>query len=389
MQKVCGEYCIKCRRILQKVSEEYGREKEVGRMKKNGSMGGTGKMRPPHVKRLGAAGVGAGLLALPVYGMANLLFETAILRDNSRSLLEQKWVKQLAGRMEEVFAKRAKPLEEGETEKGLSFDAFADEVDIGKHWFWAQEKERITMKSLDGLRLAAYYLPAKEASDRVLILMHGYRNDGFGDFAGLVRFYHEAGFHLLVPHQRSHGESDGKYICFGVKERYDLKQWSEYIAKRFQGNCKIFLSGISMGGATVLMAAGLELPEQVKGIIADCAFTSPWDIFASVLQTSFHLPKTPVLNVADLICRRRAGFSFKECSTIECMRANSIPVLFIHGGADTFVPTRMSYENYEACTAKKELLIVERAAHATSNLAAPEAYRKKVMEFMEMCGNED
>ena len=352
-------------------------------------MSGAGKVRAPHVKRIGAAGIGAGLLALPIYTTANALFENAILRDNSHSLLEQKWMKQLIGRLEEVFARRAKSQEDGEKEPGLDFSAFTDVMETGKQWFWAQEKERIVLKSYDGLRLAAYYLPARTESDKVLILMHGYRNDGFGDFSGLVRFYHEMGYHLLVPHQRSHGESEGKYICFGVKERYDLKRWTEYMVKRMKGNCKIFLSGISMGGATVLMAAGLELPRQVKGIIADCAFTSPWDIFSSIIDMNFHVPKIPVLNVADLICRRRAGFAFKECSTLDCMKTNQIPVLFIHGGADTFVPTQMSYRNYEACVAKKELLIVDRAAHATSNMVAPEIYRNKVIEFMDKCENED
>lgn len=363
------------------------------KMKKKGSMNGTGRIRPPRVNGLGAAGIGAGVIALPVYAVSYALFESAIVRDNSHSrLLDRKRVRQLARqmacKMQEVFKKREKPQEDGEKEAS-GFDSFAEAVETGKQWFWAQEKERITMKSYDGLRLAAYYLPAKEESGKVLILMHGYRNDGFGDFAGLVRFYHEQGYNLLVPHQRSHGESEGEYICFGVKERYDLKQWAEYIARRFQGDCRIFLSGISMGGATVLMAAGLELPGQVKGIIADCAYTSPWDIFASVLQSDFHLPKTPVLQVADWICRRKAGFAFKECSTIDCMRTNRIPVLFIHGGADTFVPASMSYRNYAECAAEKELYIVKNAAHATSSLAAPEGYRRKVMEFMEKYGNED
>ena len=98
-------------------------------------MGGTGKSRPPHVKRIGAAGIGAGLLALPVYAAANVLFETAILRDNSNSLLEQKWMKQLMGRLDEVFSKRAKPQE---GERGLGFDSFTDVVETGKQWFWAQ-----------------------------------------------------------------------------------------------------------------------------------------------------------------------------------------------------------------------------------------------------------
>lgn len=354
-------------------------------MKKKNSMGGGDKARISYIKGLGPAGIGAGLLTLQVFAISNLLFETAILRDNSP--LERRGMKHIADRWKEVFAKRAKPQEE--REKGLGFEAFPDVIEVGKQWFWAQEKERITMKSYDGLRLAAYYLPAKAESDKVMILMHGYRNDGFGDFSGLVRFYHEMGYHLLVPHQRSHGESEGKYICFGVKECYDLKQWSEYIVKRFKGKCSIFHAGISMGGATVLMAAGLELPKQVKGMIADCAFTSPWDIFASVLQSDFRLPKLPILYVADIICRKRAGFAFRECSTIDCMKTNTIPVLFIHGGADTFVPTQMSYRNYEACTAKKDLLIVKGAAHATSNMVEPEVYCNKVMKFMEKCENED
>lgn len=358
-------------------------------MKRNKN--GVGRCRPPHVKRFGVAGLGAGAIIAPVYALSRVLFETAVLRDNSRrkkGLRPHAWqfarkvAWQLAPKMKEMFEKRRKPQEYGE-EKGLGFEAFPDVVETGKQWFWAQEKERITMRSHDGLRLLAYYLPAKEESDRVLILMHGYRNDGYGDFSGLFRFYHEQGYHLLAPHQRSHGESEGEYICFGVKERYDLKQWTEYIAKRFQGKCKIFLSGISMGGATVLMATGLELPKQVKGIIADCAFTSPWDIFASVLQSGFYLPRFPILNVADRICRRRAGFGFKECSTLDCMRTNRIPVLFIHGGADTFVPTQMSSQNYEACVAEKELLIVKRAAHATSNMVDPESYRSKVIAFMD------
>lgn len=330
-------------------------------------------------------------LALPVYLISNALFETAVLRDKSTSLLERKWIKKLLIKINGIntlFYKSNIPHKEEErADRGLRFSDFAKEIENGKSWFKSQKKERITMTSFDGLKLTAYYLPSEELSRKVLVLMHGYRNEELYDFAGLVRFYHEMGYNLLVPCQRSHGESEGKYICFGVKERIDLKQWTEYMSKRFDGKCMIYLTGISMGGATVLMAADRELPSQVKGIIADCAFTSPWDILARVLNKNCHLPRFPFLYAADLICRRKAGFCFRECSTIKSMKNNKLPVLFIHGGKDDFIPAEMSYQNYEACTAEKRLLIVDEAAHGTSHLAAAGAYRSAVLEFMEQCEN--
>ena len=346
-----------------------------------------GNLKHTNVKWLEPAGIAALMVGLPVYLVSDALFKTAILRDNSSSFLEKKWMKRLLGQMDGCYRKlqRRTKAQKEESARGLAFDDFKEELEEGRAWFLAQDKERLTMTSKDGLKLTAYYLPAKIKSEKILILMHGYRNDGYSDFAGLVKFYHEMGYHLLVPHQRSHGESEGMHICFGVKERYDLKQWTEYMVKRFEGNCDVFLSGISMGGATVLMATGLELPPQVKGIIADCAFTSAWDMFSCVLKRDCHLPVFPFLYVADLICRKRAGFGFKECSTISCMKRNQIPVLFIHGGKDDFVPMEMSSRNYEACVAKKQFLMIDRAAHGTCNLAEPAVYRSTVMEFMEKC----
>lgn len=341
-------------------------------------------------------GAGALLLALPVYGVSNGLFQLAVCRDNSHSLFQREGLKKLWNDINGRAVKRKKRREEkwgkggSMPEKGLSFADFTEELEIGKAWFEEQEKERITMTSHDGLKLVAYFLPAKEESNKILILMHGYRNKGMvGDFANLVKFYHEMGYHLLVPYQRAHGESEGKYICFGVKERYDLVQWTEYMAGRFGEKCNIFLSGISMGCTTVLMAAGLKLPEQVKGLIADCGFTSPWDILAHVLKKDCHLPKFPFLYVADYICRAKAGFHFQECSVAESMKWNRIPVLFIHGEKDDFVPAGMSRINYDACVAEKEIFTVERAAHGTCNLVEPEAYQRKVMEFMEKYSDEN
>lgn len=360
-----------------------GRNK-MKRMKREKNIGNTQKFgRRVKIKLLGIAAI---LLALPVYGISNELFKLAVCRDNSASLFQRKGVRKLAERLNDMIAGRGRKKEEGgkKLAGGLGFADFTGELEEGKLWFQSQEKERIVMTSHDGLKLVAYYLPAPKESRRVLILMHGYRNKGIiWDFSNLVKFYHEQGYHLLVPHQRAHGESEGEHICFGIKERYDLAQWTKYVSKRFEKRCSIFLSGISMGGATVLMAAGLKLPGQVKGIIADCGYTSPWDIFAYVLGKDCHLPKFPFLYAADHICHRKAGFHFQECSTVECLRGNRIPVLFVHGGKDDFVPARMSWTNYEACTAEKEIFIVDRAAHGTCNLAEPEEYRRRVIRFME------
>lgn len=352
------------------------------------SIGSIRKRPGFQTKWLGFVCTASALFAFPVYLMARIIFKTAVLRDNKSAVLENGAVKLLIGRMSTAIkAIKNNSRQDTAVRPGKGFGDFRKEIESGKQWFLGRKRERITVRSYDGLRLVAYYLPAEEESDKVMILMHGYRNDGFGDFSGLVEFYHSMGYHLLVPHQRSHGESEGAYICYGVKERYDLKQWAEYIANRFNGNCSIFLSGISMGGATVLMAAGLELPDQVKGIIADCAFTSPWDIFSHVMKKDYRLPQAPFLYAADYICRSKAGFRLKECSTISCMKNNRIPVLFIHGGRDTFVPTEMSYKNYEACAAPKEILIVDEAAHGTSNLVEPVVYRSTVIKFMEKWEN--
>lgn len=339
------------------------------------------------MKRLGLLG---GIAALWVYIVSDTLFRTAILRDKTSSVLEKQWVKKPLCKAEECYKrfKSSKCIRRG-SEAGLRFSDFEAEIETGRKWFQEQNKERITIKAKDGVKLIAYFLPAVTDEKKVLILVHGYRNNTIRDFAGLVRFYHEMGYHLLVVHQRSHGESEGAYISFGVRERYDLKQWTEYAVRRFNGDCSVFLTGISMGGATVLMTAGLKLPKQVKGIIADCAFTSMWELFGCILKRDFHLPAFPFLHVADKISRQRAGFGFKECHTISCMKTNKVPVLFIHGGKDALIPLEMSHRNYDACAAKKMFLMIEQAGHGTCHLAGPEVYRSTVTEFMEKCERED
>lgn len=283
---------------------------------------------------------------------------------------------------------------------------FENTVQEGIRWFLGQEPELHTITSFDGLKLCAYYLPAEgtkkapETEDagtaaakeeapasgkrrrNILLLMHGYRAGGLTDFAGLYRFYHEQGYDLLVPFERSHGPSEGRYICFGVKERFDCRDWAEYAVRLAGEDCNLYLSGISMGCATVLMAAGLPLPANVRAIIADCGFTSPKEILKTVLKRDYHLPAFPLMNLTELLTKWRAGFGYSDASTLDAMRNCRIPVLFIHGEKDTFVPVQMTLDNYMACSAPKELLIVPGAVHAAASLQDPEGYRRTALAFM-------
>ncbi len=262
------------------------------------------------------------------------------------------------------------------------FGKFHKEVLEGKKWIRAHQSDRVTITSRDGLKLVGFYVPAEVESDQTILLMHGYRSDGYGDFSCVADFYHEQGYNLFIAQQRCHGESEGNCIGFGVLERYDCKQWVEYLNERFNGQHDIFLTGVSMGCSTVLMAAGLELPENVRGIIADCGFTSPWDIFAHILKRDFNLPPFPILYIENLVSKVFAKYGFKDCSTLDILKSNRIPILFIHGGKDDFVPTWMGKANYEACMAEKELLIVEEADHATASMHEPERYREVALRFL-------
>lgn len=186
---------------------------------------------------------------------------------------------------------------------------------------------------------------------------------------------------MIVDH-RSHGESEGTYIGFGCLDRFDALKWIKYLEKRCGKNCQVMLHGISMGGATALMVSGLSLPDCVKGIISDCGFTSAWEVFDSVLKNTYHLPSFPILQIADVMAKREAGYGLNECNALNEVAKSTVPILFIHGDADTFVPSRMCHKLYKACKARKEMLIVKGAAHAESYYKGTEKYENKVKEFL-------
>lgn len=247
----------------------------------------------------------------------------------------------------------------------------------------ARAHETITLNSYDGLQLKANYFPCGKPTDKIVLALHGYTSKGLSDYAALSHFYLNAGYDMLIPDLRAHGESEGAYYGFGILDRHDCLAWIRLIGSRFGAEKKIVLHGTSMGAATVLMTSGFrELPQAVRCIVSDCAFTSPYDVFAHILKRDYKLPPFPVMHINNLICKEKAGYGFRDYSTIEALRTNTRPVLLIHGSEDNFVPTHMSYENYDACTAPKELLIVPNAGHAAGYYENTALYEEKLAGFL-------
>lgn len=245
-------------------------------------------------------------------------------------------------------------------------------------WLAQAASERVQVTSEDGLTLVGTLYP--QEGHRYAILTHGYR----GSWEGMLPYaqrYAAAGYQTLLPSMRAHGGSEGDFIGMGWPDRRDVLRWIDLILSR-DPQAQIVLHGVSMGAATVMMASGEQLPQNVRAIVEDCGYTSVWDIFASELKVRFSLPTFPALDAANLVSRVRAGYDFKEASALRQVAASKTPMLFIHGDRDDFVPVSMVYPLYEACNAEKELFIVEGAGHGGARGVSGEAYWEKVFSFI-------
>ena len=251
---------------------------------------------------------------------------------------------------------------------------------------WLKEKtlEDIYIQSNDNLKLHAYYLPAEKPMGRAVILHHGFTSNGM-DNGTHAKFFHEKGFEVLLVDERAHGLSEGEYVGFGVTDRFDTLEWVRYVKQRLGEETKIVLHGTSMGGSTVLMSLGIdEIQKSVSAVIADCAYTSPADIFSHVMKKNYHVPVTePIISAVGVMSKKKAGYKFTDYSTLDALKNNEVPVLLIHGSEDKFVPVWMSEKNYDACHAKKKLLIVEGAGHGSSLFENYDLYTKTEEEFLD------
>ena len=257
-------------------------------------------------------------------------------------------------------------------------------------WVNSHEHEDLRVMSYDGKLLHAAYLP-RENEKGTILLFHGYRSCWQIDFGLVLPYYYdELGYSLLLVDQRAHGLSQGKYLTLGVRERLDVLSWVTYMGQKLGQSEPLILGGLSMGATTVLMASCFDFPANVRCIIADCGFTSPWDIAKSVLRRD--CPKLPVgllLPLCSVFTRIFAGFGLRDASTLDAVRESNYPILFIHGTDDTFVPCEMTKQAYTACTSPKELILVPGAEHGKSYLAQPERVKAALKRFLDTYTNKE
>ena len=241
--------------------------------------------------------------------------------------------------------------------------------------------EEVRIPASDGVSLRARYYHVRDGAP-LQIQMHGYRGAAVRDFCGGNKLARELGMNTLVVDQRAHGKSGGKVITFGARERYDCQDWARYAFLRFGKDTPIYLAGVSMGAATVLMAAGLELPHTVRGIIADCPYSSAEAIIRKVASKDLHLPARPLMPFVRLAARLFGGFRLNEACAVEAVRRADIPVLLIHGEDDRFVPCGMSKEIAAACKSECALATFPQAGHGLSYIADAQRYARLVEDFV-------
>lgn len=251
-------------------------------------------------------------------------------------------------------------------------------------WFREQSPlfyERVNDK---GLKLKARMIPA-ENSNVYVFCSHGYRSSGLGEYEIMTKFYHDLGYNVFIVDHAAHGESEGKYIGFGYHEYKDCIDWLNWMKEEFDDDIQIILQGISMGSATVMMMSGDEnLPDNVKFTVADCGYTTARAEFEYDIKEFMHLPEFPIVGTANIFNKHLNGYDFSDASPIDSVAKTKVPILFIHGDSDTFVPTYMVHQLYASCsTEEKDLLLVKGAGHAESYRTDSGAYEAKVKEFAE------
>lgn len=274
--------------------------------------------------------------------------------------------------------------DEYEIPKGKEYEVYRDEIVASIKKGRSLAHESVCIKSFDGLTLRGNYYEYR-AGAPLEILFHGYRGNSERDLSAGVERCFALGRNALIVDHRASGESEGKTITFGIFERRDCLSWVDFAIRRFGKDVKIILTGISMGAATVMMAVGEELPDNVVCVLADCGYSSPKEIIKKVMG-DLKLPAWLFYPFVKLGAKLFGGFDLEETSAIESVKRAKVPVIFIHGEADGFVPCDMSRSLYEACLSPKKILTVPEAGHGIAYLKDGESYLKALRDFEKECG---
>lgn len=250
-------------------------------------------------------------------------------------------------------------------------------------WFENNSQEKY-IESFDHLKLHYYVIKNRIPTNKWVIIAHGYNRSAVYHSLNALNFYN-MGFNILVSDARGHGKSEGSYIGMGYKDRLDILSYIYEIIGTSGNNQKepeIILYGCSMGAATILMALGEKLPNNVKAAISDCAYTSAWAELSYQLKKILKMPAFPILNFMSLMTKLHAGYFLENANAKKKLKKSKTPVLFIHGGIDTLVPTKMTDQNYKAANSPKEKLIIKNAGHAQSSKVDPDLYWHTIFNFI-------
>lgn len=259
-------------------------------------------------------------------------------------------------------------------------DQMAQELRESYSWI-RSSAEVVSTYSHDGLVLNAFFLKQKIPTNKYIIIMHGYKANVLS-MSLYIKHLYDKGYNIIAPGQRGHGWSEGNYIDMGINARYDVTSWVLFINSH-DADAQIGLYGVSMGAATIMMTTELDLDKNVIVAVEDCGYTSVNDIFTSVLHKDFHLPAFPIINIASIMCKLKYGFFFGDASPIKAVQNTSIPILFIHGNKDSFVPFKMHGKLYKSASCPKEALVIDGAIHSRSMHTNPELYWSTVDNFLE------
>ena len=241
--------------------------------------------------------------------------------------------------------------------------------------------EDVYLTSRDGLRLHGYLFPMGDCK-KIVIGVHGFHSYARPECAPYVEFYRSLGYSMLMVDDRGHQPSEGNYIGFGVLDRLDVVDWAKYLVKTYGEDVQILLHGVSMGGATVMAASGEEdLPDQVRGVVSDCGYSSPYEILKYEFRNALHLPSWLFLKPLEKMCEKKIGMNLHDFAAVDQVKKAKVPILFVHGLKDTMVPPEMANQVYEACASPKYLLTVPEAGHGESIAFAPEEYHNAIIRL--------
>lgn len=276
------------------------------------------------------------------------------------------------------------------TEQGYSEMVKTD--DITENAALAREETKAFLEKSDGFKvktesddgyelIAACFRQPDPAGKPWVILLHGYTGWKEEMYHFAARYYNH-GFNVLCPDLRCQGESEGDFIGMGWTDRDDVLTWIGKITNSYP-DAEIVLHGESMGASCAVMMSGMELPDNIKCVISDCAFTDSVSMFRKQLKDWFSIPDIGFIGSARLWLIVRGGYDLKDASAIKEIKKSDTPTLFIQGDQDRIVPVSSAEELYDSLDAEKDIMIVEGAGHAQSCYKDPEAYYSRVFGFID------